>query len=175
MEAGHKKLIRFMSLVSNLSLVLCLVLVAADRPHHFSTPVDKLPYFQHDTSADKLKGFRQFSDEFFAAVKRNDTSFLRVHTVFPITGSSFYIFDESLMQKKITARSFFSKLKKLFPEEDTKRIRKEGHFNYVGSGGKDYYVIELIFHEEDVDSNYSWFFTKEGGVFYFINFKAEAG
>lgn len=164
-----------MALNVKLFLVPCLILVVGNRNNEYRSLLAQATYFQYDTSAEKLRSFRQFSNEFFAAVKKNDTGFLRVHTVFPITGSSFYIFDESLMQKKITARSFFSKLEKLFPEEDTKRIRKEGHFYHMSSGDKDYYVIELIFHEEDVDSNYSWFFMKKGGVFYFLNFKAEAG
>jgi hypothetical protein len=165
-----------MSLNSSLSLILCLVLVAADRTHHFSTPVNKSPYFQYDTSAEKLKGFRQFSDKFFAAVKRNDTGFLRAHAVFPITNSSFSIFDASLMNKKIYAETFFSKMKKLFPDDVVKKIKKDGHFAYrVIKDNPTRYIIKLYFHEGDVDSNYTWYFNEKGGVFYFLNFKAEAG
>lgn len=163
-----------MAFNNHLSLVFCLALVAAAGAHS-DRAVDKGFDFQYDSSAKTVKAFRQFSEEFFAAVRRKDTGFLSAHVVFPISNSFFYIFDESLMHKKIYARTFFNKLKKLFPEEDIKRIKKEGKYYGRNAGGKAYYVIELIFHEDEVDSNYSWLFMKKGGVFYFVNFRAEAG
>jgi len=150
--------------------------VAGNRNNQFRVSLTQVSYFQYDTSAEKLKSFRHFSEDFFSAVGRNDTGFIRSHVIFPITNSSFYIFDSNLSDKKIYSRLFILRLKMFFPNDLIKRIKKEGFFACSTDKNKPItYTIGLTDNSGGIEGNYTWFFTQKDGHFYFLNFKSEAG
>lgn len=133
-------------------------------------------YLQYDTSSAKLKDFKIFSKKFFSAARSSDTAFLKAHVIFPISNSSFYIFDESLLHKKLDSKMFFRRLNKLFPADLIKRIDKEGKFSYSITKGAPKTFIIIIYNITDgIEGNESWIFLQKNNDFYFLNFMSEAG
>jgi len=165
-----------MAINIKLLLLLSWVLVIETRHNECRSSLAQMHYIQYDTSAEKLRSFRHFSDDFFSAVRRNDTGFLKFHVVFPITNSSFYIFESNLSNRKIYSHLFFLKLKVLFPDDLIKRVRKEGFFACSTDKNKSKtYIIELTENSGGIQGNYTWIFTQKEGSFIFVNFKSEAG
>jgi hypothetical protein len=133
-------------------------------------------FFQYDTNSVKLAGFRVFAREFFVAVNRADSHFLAAHVIFPISNSSFDIFDENAGQKPIDSKMFFKKLHQLFPGNLIKRISKEGKFAFSEPKNKPKkFIIELYDNSSGIEGNYTWVFIQKGDQFYFTNFRSEAG
>ena|ERR1700752_5120488 len=107
---------------------------------------------QNDTIGAEVKAFKEFSKKFFSAVGKSDTNFLKSHVIFPISNSSFYIFDLKLLNKKIDSKMFFRNLKKIFPDTLIKRISKDGEFSCnSGNNGLSTCVIEISDIEGGID------------------------
>jgi hypothetical protein len=164
-----------MTIKVKLLLVLSWIVVIGSRNNEYKSSMARRMYTQYDTSAEKLRSFRHFSDSFFSAVGSNDTGFIKAHVIFPITRSSFYIFDSNLFDKKIYSRLFLTKLNVLFPNALIKRIKKEGMFFCSTKNKPKTYQIELAENSGGIEANYNWFFIQKEGHFFFVNFKSEAG
>ncbi len=158
------------------SISFFLIATFAFRNQKFVTSEDQQEFFQYDTSGAKLREFRLFSKKFFSAVKSTDTFFLKTHMIFPMSNSSFYIFDESLLHKKIDSKILFRKLKKLFPTDLINKIDKEGKFAYsVSKNEPKSFIIKIYDTSGEIEGNYTWIFVQKNDGFYFINFRSEAG
>lgn len=155
-----------------LLFVLAYVPVYANMP---KTPVGKpLTEFKPADSPDKrLSDFRAFASKYFYRVKKEDTAFLKAHTIFPIRNSFFDALDWSLHGVNITAGIFFKRLRKLFPADLMSDIKKIGEY-YVTPKGEEY-SIECSHNTGGIDSNVTWVFLKRNGQFYFKTYLAEAG
>lgn len=124
----------------------------------------------------RAAGFKAFADSFFAAVKKDDTVFLKAHVLFPIRNSTFSFFDDSLQYDGVvTASHFFKHLKQLFPADLMQEIRKKGEYVVWTHEGKTEYSVEIFDHVGGIDSNAKWFFVKRGGTYYFKTFASEMG
>jgi hypothetical protein len=165
-----------MKIIKSYLVGIILILLFAFRNSNFANINKQFVQLQNDTSSSNIKTFKVFSKKFFSAVAASDTNFLKAHVIFPISNSSFYIFDLKLLHKKIDSKIFFRNLKKLFPDSLVRQINKEGDFSCDKSDkGIWTYVIELSDSEHGIDENISWIFVQENGIFYFCNFKSEAG
>jgi hypothetical protein len=158
------------------TLLFCLPGKAAMEYYHLpSMPSHFTPA---DTSDPRIKEFKVFAAKFFTAVKNADTTFLKAHIIFPIVNSSFNVLDGSLDHvKKITASIFFRRLRKLFPDDYMRDIRKSGTYTLYKdkNDGEINYVVSLYYDRGGVDANANWFFIKKDDQFYFNDFTAEAG
>ena len=163
-------------MVLNLLIVLGGILGGSGRIGGHNSETLHAKYIQYDIAAEKLKNFRRFSEQFFSAVDRNDTDFLKAHVTFPIVNSSFYVFDNNISSKSVGSHLFFMKLKVFFPRDIIKRIKKEGFFACSTLKNKPKtYVIELSENSGGIEGNFTWFFTQKEGKFFFVTFKSEAG
>ncbi|MBS1669785.1 MAG: hypothetical protein JST58_20620 [Bacteroidetes bacterium] len=131
-------------------------------------------FFQYDTSAKKIKEFKLFSKDFFDAIVRKDVVFLRSHIIFPIVNSSLSSMDTTLKENnKIDEKYFFKNFGRLFPKNVNKEIEKRGRF-FASSSQSKFYVRIYSFEDNDEnETNYTWFFVKKDGRFYFTQFKVE--
>ena len=153
-----------------------LIAVFAFRNDKFIIYEKPKEFFQYDTSNAKLREFKVFTKNFFSAVKSSDTAFLKAHVIFPISNSSFYIFDKSLLHKKIDSKTLFKRLDKLFPVDLVKKIDKEGKFAYlVSKNALKKFVIDIYDTSGEIEGNYTWVFVQKNNNFYFVNFRSEAG
>jgi hypothetical protein len=133
-------------------------------------------FFQHDTSAAKLKKFRAFSERFFNAIRSNDTTFLKAHVLFPIVNSSFTNMDSTIKESRGVNRQYFlSHIQKLFPNELISRIDKEGEFDISApKKGQTEYSISL-YDKGEIEYDFTWSFIEKHDRFFFIRFRAEPG
>jgi hypothetical protein len=134
-------------------------------------------FSQYDTSAVKIREFKKFSKEFFIAVNKNDTFFLKRHVIFPIIDASFSDMDTSLKNAKtINQNYFFNNLNKLFPLRLTKKMKESGKYLVNESNtAQKVCVIVLDSQEGEIEANYTWKFIQKKGIFYFVHFRIEAG
>lgn len=127
-----------------------------------------------DSTNPRLEKFKAFANSFFAAVRANDTVFLKSHIVFPIPTRQFSNNDRSLLGKKyIDAKTFFKKLHKLIPDDLMDRLSEAEYSTSESSPNAFYVTVYSI--AGGVESNCSWKFVERADVFYLELFTAEAG
>lgn len=127
-----------------------------------------------DSTNPRLELFKAFANLFFAAVRANDTVFLKSHIIFPIPTRQFSNYDRSLLGRKyIDSKTFFKKLHKLIPDDLMNRL-SEAEYSTSDSSPNAFYVTVTSI-TGGVESNCSWIFVERADVFYLELFTAEAG
>jgi hypothetical protein len=132
--------------------------------------------FHWNSDSSELREFKSFCKQFFSAVKKSDTNFLKEHITFPIETGQFDNFDQSLTGKKyIQSGTFFKKLNKLFPADLLKELNKAEYAVSRHPGRTTNYIVTINSDEGGVESNANWLFVRKKNQFYFEIFTAEAG
>ncbi|MBI5371236.1 MAG: hypothetical protein HZA79_04315 [Sphingobacteriales bacterium] len=133
-------------------------------------------HINFDTIPAQLVEFQKFSSQFFSAISKNDTCFLKGHFENYIENSSFELYDHSLKKgKRIYFRKILNNLDLYFPKDGFFDLTNAEYSIAKHPNTITRYLISVTKEQGGVEITKTYHFILKKKVFYFLTMIVDAG